>query len=334
MVVSYCVGVDPHKKFHQVQIQDGYAHTVWEGPVPRTSLGQARLIRHLERYGKPQVHVGVEGSGPFWVRLVKALAAAGIPVSLVNPKRVKHWARSGAGSTRTDRVDAGIIADYIRVRRPRLFTVPPPEAERLMDLLKVRHPFMRTRAAWKNRLGSYRERDAAPEGLKEGDLFIQEADAHVDLLTAQIKAQVKGDPVGRALLQIKGVGPITAAWFLATFPRPEDYPTKAQVKARVGLVPQEHHSAGKKRSTYLSREGPPLGRVILHMAACVGSRHNPELKAVYEARQAHGDGKKKARVYVMIRLLVRMWQIAKRVRREERQHQGPPPGEGEERKAA
>ena len=251
----YSVGIDVHDAQHQVCVLDAQGQPVWEGSIPNTPAGHSALVRRLKAYGPTPVQVGLESSGPFWVLLMDRLCEAGLVASLVNGYHVKRWAQSGAHSTRTDRVDARIIADYVRVRKPRRYQPAPDIHRTLLDLVKVHDRLTRQKRQWVSRLKSYRKRAASEQALQIVRHQLEVTIRDLRVLDGQIKALLKQIPESQAVDEVPGVGPINAAWFVAKYPEPEAFATKGRVKAHLGLAPKEHYSAGRKYSSHLSRQG-------------------------------------------------------------------------------
>jgi transposase len=100
---------------------------------------------------------------------------------------------------------------------------------------------------------------------------------------------------------------MNTAWFLGKVAAPEAFPTKGHLKSYLGLAPREHDSAGKMKSSHLTRQGSAEVRAALHMAARTAIDHNPEMGARYDRLIARGKSHSRAMVHMMAYLLVRMW---------------------------
>lgn len=311
------IGVDVHNETHQVCALDEEGRKVWEEAILTTPQGIADLARRLKPLHREGMHIGVEASGPFWIPLAARFQERGFLVSQVNPYCVKQWARAKALLTRSDRVDAALIADYVRVQRPGPFQPMPEPYRTLLDLLRCREKLVHTSTVWKNHLWSLKKREGALPAARINEQLLKALEVQITRVDEEIGEIMARIPLSRVLTGICGVGPVMAAWFLVCYWNLEAFPSKSQAKARLGLIPEEHTSAGEIRRVYMSRRGPTAPRRVLHMATQVALyRKNERVQAVYDHRRAKGDNHRKAMTYAMTALLLQMWKAAKSYRRE------------------
>src|SRR5438876_5589024 len=201
--------------------------------VPNTDAGAAELVTRL-RPLSPALVV-CEATGGFERATIAALAAAGIPVVVANPRQVRDFARSTGQLAKTDRLDAGILALFAERVRP----APRPltdAATRLLDaLLTRRRQLLEMLVAEKNRLGF------APRPLHKGiQQHIRWLERQLDDVTKDLSEQIEQSPVWRAkddLLQsVPGVGAIVSAVLLAELPELGTLSHK-QIATLAGVAP-------------------------------------------------------------------------------------------------
>ena len=114
-----------------------------------------KLVRAwLKAMGSKQAHVCMEATGRHSLGVALALHEAGHVVSVVNPAQIRDFARTKLGRNKTDKVDAALICEYAELFKPEPWTPPSPAMRRLCELQTMRAGIIRSRAEWKNRIGS------------------------------------------------------------------------------------------------------------------------------------------------------------------------------------
>ena len=175
----------------------------------------------LKAMGSKQAHVCMEATGRYSLGVALALHDAGHVVSIVNPAQIRDFARTKLGRNKTDKVDATLICEYADLFKPEPWAPPSPAMQRLCELQTMRAGIIRSRAEWKNRIGS---------GL--GDSTATKlANATITHFTRQLEAidRAIGETIdqdaelrGRRelLLSVIGVGETLAALLMAEMPEP------------------------------------------------------------------------------------------------------------------
>lgn len=228
---------------------------------------------------------------------------AGHTVSIVNPARIKGFAKGELIRTKTDKVDAALIARFCVAIRPVAWTPLPEELKELQALLRRLESLMDIYQQEENRLETATLAIAASikEHLEHLQQLIKETKTlisdHFDKHPA-LKSQ-------RDLLtSIPGIGEQTAAILLAEMGNLDAYDNARQVAAHAGLTPQERSSGssvhGKAR---LSRVGNARLRNALYMPAVVAMRYNPLLKTFSQRLLTRGKVKMQVVGAVMRKLL-------------------------------
>ena len=249
---------------------------------------------------QPQVLV-VEATGGYEALLVAELGVAGLPVAVVNPRHVRHFARATGRLAKTDRLDAQTLAYFGEALRPEPRPLPDVAAQELQALLERRRQLVVMRVAEENRLGTthlvaIRERIQAHLQWLRREL--NEADA-------ELHACIQTSPLWRAredlLRSVPGVGPTTALTLVAELPELGQL-THARIAALVGLAPLNHDS-GTWRGRRRIWGGRGAVRAVLYMAALRATRCNSVLRAFYTRLVAAGKPPKVVLVACMHKLL-------------------------------
>jgi transposase len=246
--------------------------------------------------------VVLEATGGLEVRLAAALAAAGLPVAVVNPRQVRAFARATGRLAKTDRLDAAAIARFAEAVRPPVRPLPDEATRHLQALVARRRQLLEMLVAERNR------RQAADPALH------RRIDAHLRWLE-QALAEIEGDldgavrdsPLWRAkeelLRSAPGVGPVSARTLLAELPELGAL-TRRQAAALVGVAPFSRDS-GKLRGRRTVWGGRAPLRACLYMAAVAAARgSNPAIAGFYRRLRRAGKPAKLALTACMRKLVV------------------------------
>jgi transposase len=262
--------------------------------------GMATLVGRLVALG-PALIV-LEATGGLEVRLAAALAAAGLPVAIVNPRQVRAFARATGRLAKTDRLDAEAIARFAEAVRPPVRPLPDEASRRLGALVARRRQLLEMLTAERNR------RQAADPALHA------RIDAHLRWLEdalAEIERELDGavheSSIWRAkeelLRSVPGVGPVSARTLLAELPELGSL-TRRQVAALVGVAPFSRDS-GKMRGKRAIWGGRARLRACLYMAAVAAARgSNPVIAGFYKRLRLAGKPAKLALTACMRKLVV------------------------------
>jgi transposase len=256
------------------------------------------LVARLQALA-PRVVV-CEASGGYEVPLASVLAAAGLPVVVVNPRQVRDFAKATGTLAKTDRLDAGILAHFAEAVRPAVHPLPDAATQLLAALMARRRQLVEMLTAERNRLG------LTPGALRaELRDHIADLERRVADLDRDLDQQLRASPVWRAqedlLRSVPGVGPVTARTLLAALPELGTLDRRA-IAALVGVAPLARDS-GTLRGRRSCWGGRAVVRTALYMATLTGVRFNPILAAFYARLVAKGKSKKLALVACMRKLL-------------------------------
>ena len=257
------VGIDVSKERMDVAVRP----TGRSWSVSYDGAGVDDLVAQLKEL-KP-AGVITESTGGLELPLVAALAAASLPVAVVNPRQVRDFARSTGRLAKTDRLDAQVLAHFGEAVRPPMRPLRDNETQVLGAVLARRWQVMNILVAEKNRLSR-----AAPEVRPRIEAHISWLKQELDDLDTDLRQRIKGSPVWREkddlLRSVPGVGPQVSLTLLAYLPELGTLNRK-QVAALVGVAPFNRDS-GPYRGKRSVWGGRATVRSTLYMGALVASR--------------------------------------------------------------
>jgi len=266
------IGIDVAKE--QLDIAIGAEGETWS--VPNNETGIETLLRDLR--SRNCALVVLEATGGFEIPVVSALAAAGIPVVVANPRQVRSFARATGQLAKTDRLDARILALFAERIRPEVRALPDDAARLLDALITRRRQITGMIVAEHNRLGF------TPAPLKKSiDKHIRWLQRELDGVDGDLSKAIQASPVWRAkealYRGVPGIGPVISRTLIADLPELGRL-TRREIASLVGLAPFTHDSGAMKGKRRIFG-GRASVRSVLYMAAVVGIRHNPVVRAFY-----------------------------------------------------
>jgi transposase len=243
----------------------------------------------------------LEATGGFELPLVGALLAAGLPVTVVNPRQVRDFARATGQLAKTDAIDARVLAHFGEAVRPELRPLPNEATRELAALVARRRQLIEMLTAEKNRL-----RLAARAVRRDIEQHIRWLERRLSDLDGNLAQQVRSSPNWRArddLLQsVPGIGPVSSVTLLAQLPELGRLNRK-EIAALVGVAPLNRDS-GTLRGRRRVWGGRRHVRATLYMATLVATRCNPTIRSFYTRLLAAGKPKKLALTASMRKLLI------------------------------
>lgn len=290
------VGIDVAQAELVVAERPGAGTTAW----PNDAAGHAALAAHLGA-GEPPALIVLEGTGGLERAVAAALQAAGRPVAVANPRQVRDFARGIGRLTKTDAVDAAVLARFAEQVRPAPRPQPTAAERELAALVARRRQVRDARVAEAHRLARAAT-DAARASLGR---IIAACTEELAVLEAAIGALIAGDPAlaaKAALLQsVPSIGPVTSATLVAELPELGRLDAGA-IGALGGVAPHADQS-GSARPTAAVAGGRVRIRTALYLAAVTASRHNPVIKAFYDRLIARHKPRKAALIACAHKLL-------------------------------
>jgi transposase len=289
------VGIDVSKAHLDVASRpDGQ-----EFRLPNTPEGIASLVERLEPLSPTLVLL--EATGGLERAAALALAEAKLPIRIVEPGRVRHFARSIGQHSKTDALDARVLAHYAEAVRPEARDLPDEKTRDLQALLDRRRQLVGMRVSEQNRL------EQGPTDRVQADLkaHIAYLSGQVDQMDRSIGDLVEADPDWKlrdeVLRSVPGIGPQTSRALLGLLPELGTLKGK-QVAALAGLAPRARDS-GTVRGARTIFGGRAEVRTALYMASVSAMRFNPDLRAFYQRLRESGKAAKVAITAVSRKLL-------------------------------
>lgn len=275
--------------------------------LPNTATGHRRLIQLLAAW--PGMHVICEATGGYERDLVAALHQASVPVSVLNPARVRHFARAQGQRAKTDPIDAAVLTAYGRALQPKPTAARTAQEQQLAELVRRRVQVLEILVAQRQQL----ERLTVPALRRQAQSLVRRLERDVEQIEEQLqnlRAQASAlDERVQQLETITGVGKITALGVLAELPELGTL-NRRQAAALAGLAPHPRESGQWHGRRSIGGGRAPVRRA-LYMAALVAARSNQVLKEFYQRLRAAGKPAKVALTAVMRKLIVLMNHLLK-----------------------
>jgi len=267
---------------------------------PNDEEGIEQLVARLQA-AKPTLVV-VEATGGLQILAVTALAAAKIPVAVVNPRQVRDFAKALGKLAKTDRIDAAVLAHFADAVRPEPRPLPEKQTRLLAGQMARRRQLTSMLVEEKNRRSAARSK-ALRDDIDAHIKWLQE---RIESLDKDLDQRIRQSPLWRekeALLRsVPGVGPIVSRTLMAELPELGAL-TRKEIAALAGLAPFNQDS-GQRQGKRVIWGGRATVRGVLYMATLTAIRWNPVIRTHYERLVAAGKHKKVALVACMRKLLV------------------------------
>ncbi|PWC09208.1 IS110 family transposase [Brenneria corticis] len=249
----------------------------------------------LQKRDPGQAHIIIESTGIYHEHLAYGLHQAGILVSVINPHRVREFAKGMGILTKTDTVDAYVLACYGCLRQPDGWTPLSQEIRKLKALLQHRDSLLNDKQRIENRLSTLKSTMAPEEVVASLDSMAQHLKDELARIERLIEAHIDKHPGLKndlnLLKSIEGVGE-QIGWNMLAIIRGNNFRSAEQVAAYLGVIPVERRSGTSVRGrAKLSKIGPPSIRAKLYMGAIAAISHNRHVKALYERLLLKGKAK-------------------------------------------
>ena len=306
MQATHILGIDISKDKFDVCLrpatQEGQCHAAM---FPNHAKGFKALDAWLVQHPAIHLHACLEATSRYGDALALDLHRHGHTVSVVNPRRTRHYADSRLVRTQNDTVDAALIADFCASQNPRPWQPVTKGKRQLQDLVRTRGFFLNQKKQCLNRLET-----ADPVSTQHLRQHVRQLDTTIGRIEKQITDLLQTQPdLARQVelaQSIPGVGALTAAVAVAELPPMERLEHAGQAVAFAGLDPRRKTSGSSVATApRLSKMGSRLLRQTLYMGALSALRYNPIIKALGERLKAKGKGGKRA-VAAAMRKMVRL----------------------------
>ena len=299
------IGVDVSKGSLSIDAGDRY-----RGEIRNSAMDIRRLVKELKReIGRDSVpQVCFESTGPYGDTLFAECCKAGVPASVLNPSKVRHYAKAMSQTAKTDPIDARVIRLFAEARRPEPTREPGRAESTLRQLVLARDALTKSVVQLSGALDSVHEAPArrplsqAVDGLKKK---IQRIDGQIALIR---KEDHRLDGLVGALSEIKGVGELSASKIVALVPELGTLGRRDSASL-AGLAPFARDSGRLKGKAFVCG-GRAAVRRALFMPATVAIKHNPVLKSAFEKLRQRGKPYKVALTAIMRKMFFYMDRVA------------------------
>ena len=293
------IGIDVSKEMLDIAVHE--TETNWTSKHEFSEF--STLLESLQPMNPTRLII--EASGGVENVLVSYLAAAGLPVVVVNPRQVRDFARATGQLAKTDRIDALVLARFGATIAPDIRQLKPAETQELEALVARRAQLVSMLTAERVRLqqAQQQRRRAIVADLKAHISWLEK---RLDKCEGDLSQRLRSSSVWRTseerLRSVPGVGPVTTLVLISELPELGQLPDK-QIVALCGLAPHARDS-GKWHGKRTTRGGRARVRTALYMAALVATKHNVVIKTFYRRLLRAGKAKKLALTACMRKLLV------------------------------
>ena len=305
------VGIDVSKDRLDVHVRP----TDESFAIQADETGIAALLARLA--GLQPSLVVLEATGGYEAAVAAAIAHAGVPVAVVNPRQIRDFARATGQLAKSDTLDARVIARFAETVQPPVRGLATDQAQALAEFVSRRRQLVDMLAAEMNRYRQARNRPLQ----KRINAHVTWLTRAIEELEDDIKRLIRSSPVWREtenlLMSVPGIGDITAHALIADLPE-LGHLDRRRIAALVGIAPLNRDS-GLWRGRRTIGGGRPTVRRALYMATMVAIRYNPMIAAFYRRLTAAGRPKKVAIIAAMRKLVTilnavlrdqRPWQTA------------------------
>ncbi len=288
------VGIDVGKEFLDIAILELNTHS----QVTNDEEGISGLAKHLKRYKLSRVVV--EATGGYERHIVEACAARSLPVIIVQPIKVRQFARAEGLMAKTDKIDAYLIARFGKVMELTPRPMPNKKVRKVRDLLARKRQLNDQRTRELNRL--HKAEKFLQASHRRAIKFIENEISWVEKhLAATVATVDEWQATYSIITSAPGIGNGVAYTLLGELPELGQL-THRQIAALCGLAPFNRDS-GKVRGKRRIRGGRAPIRTMLYMAMLSGIQHNPVMRQFYNKLVAQGKHKKVALTACMRKMI-------------------------------
>jgi transposase len=294
--IAQSVGVDIAKDTFDVHLHP--AGRI--GRFANDARGRSALIAWLE--GFAIARIAFEPTGAYHHALERRLAAAGLPLVKVNPRRARRFAEAIGRHAKTDAIDAAMLARFAALLEPPVRPVVSAALDAMKELHVARRALVKDRVAARNR--DHTHRSALLK--RQVRARLRQIEHQLAAIDAALHATLAADPALQArfdiLVSIPGVGEATALAVLVEMPELGTLEHRCAASL-AGLAPMARDSGQRSGKRFIRGGRAPL-RQALYMPALVAVRFNATMKAKYQALRAAGKAPKVALTAIMRKLLI------------------------------
>lgn len=281
----------------------------------QTPSGRQAMLTLLQQHA-PQTIV-MEATGVYYLDLAVTLHDAGMPVSVINPKSFNHFAKIKLAHSKTDTIDACLLAEYAQRMTPEKWIPPHKDKLKIRDISRQINRLTGDCTKAKNRLHAMKSYSGTSDLVildeQEGIISLENRIQRLRVAALEmIKGNTEVSQLFQHIVSAKGIGEVSAIAMLGELIVLPDTLKAKQVSRYAGLDVRLNQSGSSlNRPGRLSKAGNAYLRSSLFMPAMCAVRHDPNVKAFYEALVARGKKKIQAICAVMRKMLTGIWACLK-----------------------
>jgi transposase len=257
----------------------------------------------------------MEATGVYSLQLAIGLYEKGIKVSVVNPLQIKRFAQTKLKRTKTDKVDAALIAEYGQRMQPKLYEPPAPFIRQLQQQRMSLKLLVKSKGAFLNQLHALAQlEEADKEALKACKTVLHSIEKQIEKLECQMQqnAEEHCRELFALLQTIPGISKKSALELIIVSGGFKNFTSAKQFSSFIGICPSIHESGTSIRGYRgMSRIGDKKIRATLYMCSLAAKVYNQACRQLYERMLAAGKAKQVALVAVMNKLLKQVFGIVK-----------------------
>ena len=287
---KHVLGIDISMRTFDVALLD--EESIYSiGHFTNSHEGFQSLRRWLSNHGVDSLHACMEATGRYGDDLAAFLRAEGYVVSRINPVRISAYGKSKLMRTKTDKMDAKLIADYCATQTPPPWNPPSVFRSELQSLSRYLNELKSARTREINRSKTGIPSQAVRRSIQEHIDFLDEK---IKQIEGEIKQLAKDNDEHREqlelLVSIPGISTTTAVKILAELPDLSSFPQARHLASYAGLCPRQHQSGSSvRKKPRLSKTGNPYLREAFYMpAVCVMRGNNPLLQPFIHRMRSEG----------------------------------------------
>lgn len=301
------IGIDVSKKTLDVAVTVDGKEVVSAGQFANDTKGRKALQKwvnkQVRKHGADEIHYAMEATGVYSEGVHEFLSEAGELVSVENPLKVKSFSRMQMMRTKTDAVDAAVIARYAWITKPALTPPTEPAVKRLRALVRHVEHLTGRRVQEANRLEGAKDKLV----IKSIKAIVKRYDHEIEKTMEEISRHIDNNPGIKKkrdlLTSIPGIGEKLAGQILSEI-KGDAMSVKSQV-AHAGLAPRQRMSGSSVRGkTQICKMGNARLRKALYMPAMSAIQYNPHIREFYQKMVSQGKHKMVALCACMRKLLV------------------------------
>jgi len=269
--------------------------------VNNDNQGHETLLDIITRSAAP-VHAIIEATGGYEAALVGCLHSAQVLLSVVQPARVRYFARACNQFAKTDPIDADVLAAFGNAVRPAPAMPVRPEIQRLAELVTRRSQLVSSKVQHSNQAEHYTDKLARKQSRQMEALLERQILECDKAIASQIAQDEELSARNQRMQQVKGIGAVSASTLIAYMPELGSLSAEAAA-ALAGVAPYNNDSGPRKGSRSI-RGGRKEVRTALYMAAMSAIRNDSVLRGFYLRLRAAGKKPIVALTAAMRKLIV------------------------------